>query len=157
MFDVRLARRDFGLIRCDRPEVTLWVRSGYGDYVRVRFAIDTGADLAAMPVAFADQQGIRFRRHDSGSASGLAGRARRYQDEVGLLIGGEPFVWPCLFIETPPDVEGVMPVLGRAGLLDTFDFCLGRATCALSRRGRWRERLWRLWPWRRVHGPNEPL
>jgi hypothetical protein len=157
MFKIRLARRFFGLTRCDRPEVTLRVRSRYGDYALVRFVIDTGADLTTIPIDLAQTEGIAFRRHAPGFASSLVGRARHYQDEITLLIGAEPFVWPCLFIEVPPDVRDVVPVLGRAGLCDAFDFCMGKKTCSLTRRGRLWARLWRWWPWRRVHEPGEPL
>jgi hypothetical protein len=158
MFEVRLAHHFSGLIRCDRPEATLWVRSRYGDFVEIRFVVDTGADLTTIPIFRAERQGIGFRRHQPGVAAGLVGRAQRYRDEIALLIGGEPFVWPCQFVETPSEVRGsVLPVLGRAGLCDVFDFCLGRTAFTLTRRGRLLARLRRWWPFRRVHEPDEPL
>jgi hypothetical protein len=47
---LRLASRRAGGVPCPRHEVTLWVRTRYHDFARVRFTIDTGADWTAIPI-----------------------------------------------------------------------------------------------------------
>ncbi len=40
---LHLVSRRIAGIDCDRPEVTLWVRTRYADYARIRFIVDTTA------------------------------------------------------------------------------------------------------------------
>jgi hypothetical protein len=42
-----LVERHLGSISCPRPQVTLWVRTRFGDFVKIPFLVDTGADSVA--------------------------------------------------------------------------------------------------------------
>ena len=55
-----LADRSIGGIDCDRPEVTVWVRSRYGDYAAIQFIVDTASDFTAIPISQAQKEGIAF-------------------------------------------------------------------------------------------------
>jgi hypothetical protein len=134
----------------------LWVRTRYGDYTRVQFLIDTGADVSAVPIPKADGEAIPFRRVQPRDVYGVGGSAAGYRDAIQVIVQGEPFVWPCSFYELPPDRDP-LPVLGRRGFLQAFDFCLKERTCTLRRRGwRWAWLAW-LSPWRRLWRGDEPL
>jgi hypothetical protein len=138
------------------PLVSLWVRTRYDDYIKIKFLLDSGADMAAMPVVRARREAISFREIRPGHAHGVGGPARSYIDTLQVMIAGEPFAWPCSFYETTPDHEP-FPVMGRRGFFEVFDFCLGARTCRITRRGsRWAW-LTGLWPWRRLWQPDEPL
>lgn len=144
---IRLSPRRVGSIDCPRPEVTFQVRSRYGDFVDIRFAVDTGADLTTIPVWLAEEHGIPFRRAVQGSAIGLLGSVEKYRDSIHFRISGEEFDWPCDFIQSPrpatperssPTASRLLPVLGRAGFQKDYAVCVDDEYLTLSRLGPWR-------------------
>jgi hypothetical protein len=166
-----LVRRTLGGVACDRPEVTLWVRSRYGDYAKIRFVVDTGSDFTAMPIPRAQEEGIAFPQAPAqrGTAGGLLGRVEKYLGSVHVRIGGEEFDWPCDFLVLPPagpetpaaSQARTTPVLGRAGFLAAYAIGIDGDYLTIKRRpsGPWWRRLGRaLWPeLAREHPVSEPL
>jgi hypothetical protein len=153
---VRLSDWKVGSIDSPRPIITLRVRSRFGDFVNIRFAVDTGADLTTIPTWLAEDLGIPFRRITPGTAVGLLGSVAKYRDSAHFRIAGREYDWPCDFIQSPrpPSGEGrgpisteVLPVLGRAGLQKEFAVCTDDEYLTITRLGPWR-RWWR-WFWRR--------
>jgi hypothetical protein len=159
MIRIALAQRWAGPIGCPRPEVTLQVRSRYGDFVGVRFSVDTGADLITIPIWLAEDHGIPFRRSASGSAVGLVGSVAKYRDSIHLRISDREYEWPCDFIQSPrppspggssPTSARVLPVLGRAGVQNEFAICVDDEYLTITRLGPWRRwwrRIWRRFGW----------
>jgi hypothetical protein len=147
-----------------RPLVTICVRSRYGDFAEVRFCIDTGADLTAIPVSLAEREGIAYPRdeHSRGRAGGLVGAVDRFRGSVHLRLFGEDFTWPCDFVELARSTDLKYGVIGRAGFLDAFHFCIKGAYLTLERRlddrPLWQRILLSLLPsWTRTHPADQPL
>ena len=94
---LRLVRRTLGGIDCNRPDVTLWVRSRYGDYAKIRFIVDTASDFTAIPISLAQREGIAFPQSPAqrGTAGGLLGAVEKYLGALHVRIAGEEFNWPC--------------------------------------------------------------
>jgi hypothetical protein len=144
------------------PLVRILVRSRYGDFIPIRFCVDSGADLSALPLALAQRHGIAVPQseHSRGTEGGLAGPVARYRGVIQVRLFGEPFTWPCEFIDSPgrPDYG----VLGRSGFLSAFNFCIkGPFLIIEPRRDHlppWQRALLSLVPsWSRLHPPGEPL
>jgi hypothetical protein len=166
-----LVGRSIGGIDCNRPDITLWVRSRYGDYAKIRFVVDTASDFTAIPIPQAQEEGIAFPRAPAqrGTAGGLVGRVEKYLGSVHVRIGGEEFDWPCDFLvlapagrETPAARQArTAPVLGRAGFLAAFAIGIDGGYLTVRRRpsGPWWRRLLRaLWPgFARYHPVDETL
>jgi hypothetical protein len=148
-----------------RPFVTILVHSRYGDFTKLWFCIDTGADLTVIPIPVAEQEGIGFPRdeHSRGRAGGLVGAVDRYRGSVRLRLFGEDFAWPCDFVDSQrPTLQEPYGVIGRAGFLDAFHFCIKGKYLTLERRlddrPLWQRILLCLLPsWTRTHPANEPL
>jgi hypothetical protein len=130
-------------MRCDRPLVTLRVLTQFRDYVAMQFVIDTGAEFSCIPVRTAQEYHISFDRDRPGVAGGLLGRTVRYRGGFLVRIGRETHNWPCNFLQSQAGAgEEALPVLGRAGFRDAYDFCLDDEFLTLTRRTRLR-RWWR--------------
>jgi hypothetical protein len=148
-----------------RPIVKIRVRSRYGDFTVVPFCIDTGADLTAIPVSLAEDEGIAYPRdeHSRGRSGGLVGAVDRFRGSVHLRLFGEDFTWPCDFVDSPrPTTQRPYGVIGRAGFLAAFHFCIKGDYLTLQRRldGRplWQRLLLCLLPaWTRTHPADQPL
>jgi hypothetical protein len=150
------------------PNVTLRTRDRYGDFVEVKFKVDTGADCSAMTAAMARDLGISFTQANEGTAAGLVGRVKKYRGELHIWLGGVVYALPCDFTETP---EGMGDrevrirfgaVLGRLGFLDHFEVALDNDHLVLTRVGplrRWWRRLLRgIQGWfGMIAGPEDPL
>src|SRR5437868_6096830 len=97
---LRLARRRLAGVACDRPEVTLWVRTRYHSFAKVRFVVDTAADFTALPIALAEREGIDFPRSHAtrGTARGLVGAVEKYLGSLHIRLADEEFDWPCDFL-----------------------------------------------------------
>ena len=169
---LRLVPRRVANIDCDRPEITLWVRTRY-DFAPVRFVVDTAADLSALPIPLAQREGIEFAQSEAnrGTAAGLVGVADKYLGILRVRILGEEFEWPCDFLVPPattgpnpsrPNPGRATPVLGRAGFLAAYSIRIDGEHLTIERRssaGSW----WRwlgsvLWPKRtREHSVTDPL
>ncbi len=142
---VPLSPKEIGGARCDSPVVTVRILTRYGDYVALPFLLDTGADCTSIPIALAQREGIAFDRSQPGTAAGLVGRTRRYRATIRVKIANHTHFWPCYFLETPADVgAAAISVLGRAGFLEDYDFCVDDQFLTLTKR----TSFWR-W-WRRV-------
>jgi len=163
-----LQAHTIGGVVCPFPLLTLRVRDRYGGFVPIRFRIDTGADVTTIPVTKARNDRISFREGQPGRAQGLAGVVGLFRGRIHVLIAGRGYDWPCNFLQAPA-VQGqglggqeLPPVLGRAGFLEDFAFCLDDEHFTLTRQGTWR-RWWRhrcsaLWSsFGLLHEPTEPL
>ena len=155
------------------PEVTIEVRSKYGDFVPILFKLDTGADLTTIPIPVAEQKGLSFTRDHPGTAIGIVGIAEKYAGSLHVRISGKEYDWPCDYTERPPapgssqpegkrPLTSISPVLGRAGFLDCYAVSLDSGYLTITRLGPLR-RLWRQC-WRKlwfkiqsVHDPDRPL
>ncbi|HEV3258863.1 MAG TPA: hypothetical protein VG013_18480 [Gemmataceae bacterium] len=128
--------------------VTLQVRDKYGALAAVRFRVDTAADLTSVPIKKALRERIPFGQGNPGVTRGLAGGVARFRDEIRIVIAGREHIWPCDFLEDPaageaePAPRELTPVLGRAGLLDEYAFCIDSGFLILTRLG-WVRRFWR--------------
>jgi hypothetical protein len=124
---------------CPRPEVTIRVRSRYRDFFPMRFAIDTGADVTAILIPRADSKGIPYQKTRPGRATGMVGTAAEFRDTIRVFLAGREYDWPCNFIEATGALATSsrerLPVLGRAGFLDAFNFGMGDGYFVLTRRG----------------------
>jgi hypothetical protein len=141
----------------DCPLVWLSVRSRYGDFPAVRFSLDPGADASAIPIALARRLGIAFPQDEASraTAAGLVGRADRFRGLLNVQIAGVEYSWPCDFIDAPgPSSVDPYGVIGRAGFLDDFAFCVNKPYFTLRRR-----KLWAIFlpPWTPKHDAGEPL
>jgi hypothetical protein len=155
------------------PEITIEVRSKYGDFVPVLFKVDTGADLTTIPIPVAEEKALSFSKEHPGSAIGIVGRARKYAGSLHVRIAGKEYQWPCDFTErrsvtqTPeapdnPVQTSLSPVLGRAGFLDCFTISVDSRYLTITRLSpflRWWRRCWRrIWfAIHPVHDPDRPL
>jgi hypothetical protein len=145
------------------PLVTVNVRDGRGDYVPVRFCIDTGAVVTSLTIALAESKGIAFARDERsrGTASGLVGTVAKYPGFLDVRLFGEQFRWPCAFLDAAgPASREPYGVIGRIGFLASFNACIERPWCRVERRCDhlpfWRRLLARLTP-SRLHPYNVPL
>jgi hypothetical protein len=171
---LRLVSRRIANIDCDRPEVTLWVRTRYQDYARVRFIVDTAADFTGLPISLAQLEGIEFSRAVTarGTAGGLVGAVEKYLGTIQVRIAGEEFDWPCDFLELPAQLPAALPqsprhrqaravpVLGRAGFLAAFAIYINGDCLLIHRRYTtrpWWYRLWKKLLPARAHQVTDPL
>jgi hypothetical protein len=152
------------------PLVTILVRTRYGTWAPIRFTVDTGADVTAIPIPLAQDEAIPFNRSESvrGVASGLVGSVERYRGHLQVRLFGEDFLWPCDFLDAPPSQGAPSAttrrhaVLGRAGFLAAFHLCMDEDFLTLQRRLNhkpWWFRLARplLPPWVVSHAVDAPL
>jgi hypothetical protein len=126
-----------------------------------------------VPIAFAEEHDLPFDRSNPETAGGLVGSVTRYRWVLVVSLAGFQHVWPCDFLDSPlPRGSGgqgpasvgaeLYGVLGRAGFLDDYAICIGDGYLTITRQGRlrrWLHRLWRrLWSWLARHrSPDEPL
>jgi hypothetical protein len=171
---IPLCSKQAGPIDCPRPEVTIRVRTRYGDFIPLRFVLDTVADLTTIPIPTAERDGIPFRRSNQGMVRGLVGAASKFRDSIHLLIAGVEYEWPCDFLEPPHLPSSVsseplssrtgdtLPVLGRAGFTTVFYFSMDDEYLILTRPSafrRWWRRHWRAF-WSKFfpdHSADDPL
>ena len=159
---IRLSFRRPNDERQDCPLVRIQVRSGHADLVIVSFCIDTGADFSALPLSLALKEKITVQRSEAnrGIAAGLVGKVNRYRGMLPVRLFGENFTWPCDFLDSAgPTSVKQYGVIGRAGFLDDFAFCLDRPYFTLRRRySGWRWLTAALLPpWTTRHEPDQPL
>jgi hypothetical protein len=154
---IRLSGRPPRYAPQDGPLARIEVRNRYGLFVSILFCIDSGADVSAIPTALAQSEGIPYP-HDEASratAAGLVGSVVRYRGSLRVRIAGADYSWPCDFLEAPwPSSTEPYGVIGRAGFLDDFAFCIDKPYFTLRRR-KW----WKLFlpPWTPEHDANDPL
>jgi hypothetical protein len=144
--------------------VTVLVRSRYLEYAKIPFVVDSGADLIALPIPFAQQEGIAFPRSEAarGRSGGLVGAVDHYRGSIHVRPFEEEFDWPCEFLDTPAGTPRKYGVLGRAGFARAFKACTDDKYLTLQRNYRhrpWWYRLARsLWPdWAVYHSADQPL
>jgi hypothetical protein len=121
------------------------------------FCIDTGADVSALPVSLANFEGIAYPRDEASrsTVTGLLGQATRYRGSLRVRIFNEEFTWPCDFLDTSgPASVRTYGVIGRAGFLDDFAFCINKPYFTLRRR-KWRTLF--LPPWTPTHRADQSL
>jgi hypothetical protein len=157
-----------GGIKCPLPAFTIQVRDRYGLYVPMLFRIDTAADFSTILASIARDKGLPFREHAVGRVRGLAGVVERYRDRIHVNIADREYDWPCDFLRAPVSASHettghtLPPVLGRAGFLDEFGFCMDPESFTLTRLGPLR-RWWRQCVHRsksafgRYYSPEVPL
>jgi hypothetical protein len=162
---IRLADPDGPEMGGQCPLVKVLTRSRWGDFAEVQFCIDTGADLTSLPVYLAEREGIAYPRDEDSRrrAGGLVGSVDCYRGTIQLRIFGEDFTWPCRFLDSPPPASReAYGVIGRAGFLAAFHFCIKGAYLTLERRlddrPLWQRLLLSLLPpWTRTHAADQPL
>jgi hypothetical protein len=142
---------------CGAAEVTVSVRTRYGTFAPLRFVVDTGATLSAVPIPLARDDGIPFDRSPAaqGTARGLVGSVERFRGAIHLRMFGEEFHWPCDFLDVPAGPIRPYAVLGRTGLISAFKVCITEPFVTIARR---RDHLpwWRrLVPRRAVEHPDD--
>jgi hypothetical protein len=141
------------------PQVTLRVYDRYDMLANTTFRIDTGADLTTLSVSFARRHGIPFTTDAPSRARGMVGVVTSYPGEIKIVLGGREHVWPCLFVDSPTELD---PVLGRAGFLDEYACAIDDGFLIITRLGpvrRFLRRCLHLW-WRitsQVHDADQPL
>jgi hypothetical protein len=148
--------------------VTLGVRDRYGTLANIPFRIDTAADFTTVPIALAERDGIPFRHSAPGQVQGLAGAVEKFRDRIRLVIAGREHEWPCDFVKAPSLAEPgrTLPeldsVLGRAGFLQEYAFCMDDRYLVLTRLGPlrrwWRRQVYSLWEkLGLIRGPDQAL
>src|SRR5216683_1984211 len=153
---LRLVRWVAAGVPCDRPEVTVWVRTRYDGYAKVRFVVDTAADFTALPISVAEREGIDFSRSEAtrGTARGLVGAVEKYLGSLHVRLADEEFDWPCDFLMSPasstPQTPGQrlprrLPILGRAGFLAAYAIGIDGNYLTVARRGTSRQWWYRRW------------
>lgn len=136
------------------PEITLLVRTSLGG-VPLRFVVDTGADLTAVPIQRARAERIDISRDAvQGQATGMHGQTiAKLRDWITFQIAGRRYRWPCDFVLVPPAAAPVRrsghtqpdSVLGRAGFLREFAVCIDDQYLKITCRNRscpWWRRWW---------------
>jgi hypothetical protein len=105
------------------PVLTLWVRSRYGDFTRVSFVVDTGADCTSMLVSIAQRDGIAFPRTAASRArvSGLVGSVERYRGGIEVRLGTELFNWAVRLPPRAASAGATHPPAGRPGPCRVFE------------------------------------
>ncbi len=163
---IRLTDHTVGGESCPIPLLILEVRDRIGEWAKIAFKVDTGADITSFPIRLAQLESIPFEKSQPGVAGGLVGRTDKFRDRLRLRLGGREYAWPCDFINVPADPRFAIqpertPVLGRAGLLNEFAVALDDGYLILTRLGPIRRQLRRLrnWFWERfglIHDPEQP-
>jgi hypothetical protein len=127
----------------DSPMVRLWVRSAYGEFAKLTFCIDTGDCLPP-------------RRGQAIDCVGPGWERQQVPCVLHVRILSEDFAWPCDFLESSgPASANPYGVIGRAGFLDAFAFCIEKPVFTVRRRGSFWNRL--LPPWMPMHPIDQPL
>ena len=115
-----------------------------------------------MPIWRAQAEGIPFDRDQRALAVELVGMTTRFRGFIRVMIAGRPHLWPCWFVETPPEIgNAAMPLLGRAGFREVYDFCMDDEFLTIARRTPLR-RWWRAFgrwvtrPFVTIRQPEEP-
>jgi len=154
---VRRYSRRFGC-GCPRAEIVMEVRTRDGDFVSMRFILDTGSDITTISVARARAFDLEFddAPENEVDITGSTGRGRGYRDAMTARIQGMEFRWPCAFSNLPvreesPSAQLSEPrsrhsLLGRAGFQNDWEFCIDDYFLTLvyrSRFRRWWKALWR--------------
>jgi hypothetical protein len=143
--------------RMDCPLVPIHVLTRIGTVVPILFCIDTGADVSAIPLLLARREVINYPSDEAsrGTAVGLVGSVGRHRGSVRVRIAGDWYTWPCDFIDAPgPSSVDPYGIIGRAGFLDDFAFCVNKPDFTLRRR-----KFWTIFlpPWTPGHEADEPL
>jgi hypothetical protein len=145
-YKVKLSPRSVlaGRFPCAIPEITVLVRTSLGN-AKLRFVVDTGADITTIPMWLAQQERIDVSPHAiQGSVTGLHGQTvGKVCDLITFQIAGVRYQWPCDFILSPPTQRRI-PVLGRAGFLREFAVCIDDEYLKITCRNRSRS-WWRRW------------
>jgi hypothetical protein len=151
---IRLSERSG---REDCPLVLINVLTRLGTVAPIRFCIDTGADVSALSIDLARREAIIYPpdERSRGVVTGLVGSVSRYRGTVRVQIAGLSYTWPCDFLDTtgPASFEPYA-VIGRAGFVDDFAFCLNKPYCTLRRRT---FRALFLPPWTPTHQVEDSL
>jgi hypothetical protein len=139
--------RKYG-ISCPRPEVLLEVLTRTGDFLALRFIVDTATDLTTLAVPRAEEYDIPFEpaAQQQVRVTGSVGSGTAYLGSLTVRLFGKTRQWPCCFVlhsETPepasPGRQRPPPtLLGRAGFLDDCAMWIdGSHLTIVDRRVRW--------------------
>lgn len=103
-----------------RPRLPVQVKGKRGNWVTISLYLDTGADISILPKSSADILGIPLRSGSEVIVVGLAGELiRAYIHELECKLGDfEPLSAKFAISEK----ETVVPVLGREGFFQRFNF-----------------------------------
>lgn len=117
-------------IPCPRPEVLLEVRTRDGDFLALRFVVDTGTDITTIPLPRAETYALAFERSEQTRVAfqGSGGAGVGHLGMMVVRLGGREYTWPCCFTVLPQAVASRAPspgtrtrlppsLLGRAGFL----------------------------------------
>jgi hypothetical protein len=147
---------------CLRTEIDLLVKinTPIEPWIKIRFIIDTGADVSLIPYQFAIDNGIPVDRDSAAVMTTIAGRVQSYRGRMTVFHEGSTFQWRCYF----PQVESKSAIdrdqlrihgyhapvclLGRADVLSRdFDFAVRATSFCLRDRRSNRFRDWLTGRW----------
>jgi hypothetical protein len=91
-------------IPCPRPEILLEIRTRTGDFLPIRFILDTGNDITTLAALRAARYDIPFELGESNKVrfQGSTGGGVGYLGAVVVRVFGHEHTWPCCFTEPLP-------------------------------------------------------
>ena len=100
--------------------VTLGVKNKRAIFCEIRFLVDTGAEISAIPMSVAKENGIPYHSKQRVPIRGVSEEPIRnsFLNKVEVKIGTETCIIDCLIYDD--DGEGGHAFLGRAGIFEKF-------------------------------------
>src|SRR5206468_6446302 len=88
----------FGCV-CSRAEIVMEVRARSGNFVWMRFIVDSGSDITNISVAKARAFDLEFDDSSENEVdiTSATGHGRGYRGAVAVRFHGLEFRWPCAF------------------------------------------------------------
>lgn len=100
------------------PRVIFKVKTEYG-WLRVKFLIDSGADVTILPIRLAGLFGFDKNKSELTTIGGVEGKLMTaFPKKLDLEIDKHRFSVRSFFVETD-----IIPLLGRLDVWDKFSIC----------------------------------
>ena len=131
------------------PLVDLEVKTPRG-WQKLRFLVDSGADVTTLPLFLAQMWGIRIDRSQEVAMDGVGEEAiAAYPGRLTVRLGDQELTLRCYFVASE-----TIPLLGRLDLWSRFDLIFDnrRQMIVLRQPARWRQWLAKIW--RAIIGGN---
>ncbi len=98
------------------PVVSVLI-SGKKRVLEGSFIVDTGADIATLPIYLAYELGVDLKKLPTSSIQGVGQRpTKTYEAKINIQIGPEKFPLKCSFINN----NKIPPLLGKIGIFNRF-------------------------------------